>query len=183
MLQWFKVLRNDFRSGLNFINVLRTVFKLADPESVKIYLWLYFFTLFGYTSVKAVLKTLMKLTLDLWWKLQKYNKAIFIISLSFSIQLVVCKFKGVVNWYENNFSLRSNTQQIELIDNLKCFIFVFQFDCVLAPLDQVAAWISSDGRKQIYFDGDDSSVHACKCYRVNMFNTVTFPFPTNIVWN
>ncbi len=27
-------------SGLNFINVLRTAFKLADPESIKRYLWL-----------------------------------------------------------------------------------------------------------------------------------------------
>jgi len=28
------------RSGLNFINVLRTAFTLTDPESVKRYLWL-----------------------------------------------------------------------------------------------------------------------------------------------
>ncbi len=51
---------------LNFINVLRTAFTLADPKSVKKTVKLsIFFTLLGSASVKAVLRTLMKLTQDL----------------------------------------------------------------------------------------------------------------------
>ncbi len=51
------------RSGLNFINVLRTAFTLVDPKSVKKQLsHKYLFTLSGSTSVKAVHRTLMKLT-------------------------------------------------------------------------------------------------------------------------
>jgi len=60
--------------GLNFINVLRTTFTLADPEK-KLYHQVsisstystddltVFFTLSGSTSVKVVRKMLMKLTL------------------------------------------------------------------------------------------------------------------------
>jgi len=29
----------------------------------------------------------------------------FLLFLSFSIQLVICEFKGVVNWYENNLGV------------------------------------------------------------------------------
>jgi len=48
---------------LNFINVLRTAFTLTDPESVKKRVKLsIFFTLLGSTSVKAVSRTLMKLS-------------------------------------------------------------------------------------------------------------------------
>jgi hypothetical protein len=48
------------RSGVNFINVLRTDFALVDPESVKSHQCL--FTLSGSTSVKAVHRMLMKLS-------------------------------------------------------------------------------------------------------------------------
>ncbi len=49
--------------GLNFINVLLTAFTLPDPKSVKKTVKLsIFFTLWGSTSVKAVHRTLMKLT-------------------------------------------------------------------------------------------------------------------------
>ena len=50
-------------SGVNFINNLLTAFALVDSKSVKILLshqWL--FTLLGFTSVKAVRITLMKLS-------------------------------------------------------------------------------------------------------------------------
>jgi len=51
------------RPGLNFINVLRTAFMLADPKSVKKTVKLsIFFMLLGSTSVKAVSRTLMKLS-------------------------------------------------------------------------------------------------------------------------
>ncbi len=57
--------RNDvcIRSGVNFTNVLRTAFAPVDPKSVKRY-WLldWIFTLLGATGVKAVLRTLMKLS-------------------------------------------------------------------------------------------------------------------------
>jgi len=50
--------------GLNFINVLRTAFTPADPERVKNTDDLtVFFTLSGSMSVKAVPRTLMKLSL------------------------------------------------------------------------------------------------------------------------
>jgi len=49
--------------GVDFINVQHTAFPLVDPESAKIQLsHQYLFTLSGSTSVKAVSKTLMKLT-------------------------------------------------------------------------------------------------------------------------
>jgi len=49
--------------GVNYINVLRTAFALVDPESVKIQLSNQcLFTLLGSTSVKAVRRTLMKLS-------------------------------------------------------------------------------------------------------------------------
>jgi hypothetical protein len=51
------------RSGLNFINVLRTAIRHADPESVKFQLSSqYLFTLLGSECVKASRRTLMKLT-------------------------------------------------------------------------------------------------------------------------
>ncbi len=51
------------KSGLNFINVLRTAFTHADPESVRIQSNpQYLFTLLGSAHVKAVRRTLMKLT-------------------------------------------------------------------------------------------------------------------------
>ncbi len=53
------VLVNLKRSGVNLINVLRTAFAPVDPESVKRYLTV-IFMLLGYTSVKAVRRTLMK---------------------------------------------------------------------------------------------------------------------------
>jgi hypothetical protein len=49
---------------LNFINVLRTPFTLTDPKSVKKTVKLsIIFRLLGSTSVKAVRRTLMKLSL------------------------------------------------------------------------------------------------------------------------
>ncbi len=54
-----------FTPGLNFTNVLHTAFTLADPESVKRYLWLNcIFNTLGSMRVKLVRKTLMKLTPD-----------------------------------------------------------------------------------------------------------------------
>jgi len=54
------------RIGLNFINILRTAFTIADPKSVKKTVkLLIFFSLSGSTSVKAAGKTLVKLTVDL----------------------------------------------------------------------------------------------------------------------
>jgi len=51
-------------SGVNFTNVLRAAFTLIDPESVKkIDNLTEFFTLLGYACVKAVCRTLMKLSL------------------------------------------------------------------------------------------------------------------------
>jgi len=51
------------RAELNFINVLRTAFTLADPKSVKKTVKLsIFFMLLGSTSVKAVQRTLVKST-------------------------------------------------------------------------------------------------------------------------
>ena len=48
---------------VNFINVLRTAFALVDPESVRTQSsHQYLFTLLGSTNVKAVRRTLMKLT-------------------------------------------------------------------------------------------------------------------------
>jgi len=49
--------------GVDFINVLRTAFTLVDPKSVKkIGNLTVFFTLLGSASVKAVRRTLMKLS-------------------------------------------------------------------------------------------------------------------------
>jgi len=54
---------NDLYSGVNFINILRTAFALVDPKSVKIQLsHQCLFKLLGSTSVKAVHRTLMKLS-------------------------------------------------------------------------------------------------------------------------
>jgi hypothetical protein len=50
-------------SDIKVINVLHTAFTLADPKSIKKTVKLsIFFTLSGYTSVKAVCRMLMKLT-------------------------------------------------------------------------------------------------------------------------
>ncbi len=50
-------------AGLKFINVLCTAFTRADPKSVKKTVKLsIFFTLLGFTSLKAACKMLMKLT-------------------------------------------------------------------------------------------------------------------------
>jgi len=46
--------------GVNFINIIHTAFTRADPKSVK--KTVIFFTLLGSTSIKAVLRMLMKLT-------------------------------------------------------------------------------------------------------------------------
>ncbi len=50
--------------GLNFINILCTAFTLADPESVKRYLWLncIFLCFLGSTSIKIARKMLVKST-------------------------------------------------------------------------------------------------------------------------
>jgi len=56
---------NTPKSGVNFINVLRTAFTHANPESVKRYWWnltVSFYVLRS-TSVKAAHTTLVKLTL------------------------------------------------------------------------------------------------------------------------
>ena len=51
------------KSGVNFTNILLEAFKLVDPESVKkIDNLTVFFTLLGSASVKAVCKTLKKLS-------------------------------------------------------------------------------------------------------------------------
>jgi len=50
-------------SGVNFINVILAVFTPADPKIVKIQLsHQYLFTLLGSAGVKALRRTLMKLT-------------------------------------------------------------------------------------------------------------------------
>ncbi len=52
--------------GLDFINFLRTAFTPVVPQSVRTQSsFQYLFTLLGPTSVKAVRRTLVKLTLDL----------------------------------------------------------------------------------------------------------------------
>jgi len=52
-----------YSSGLNFFNVLRTAFTIADPKSViKTIELSIIFTLLGSMSVKAAHKTLVKLT-------------------------------------------------------------------------------------------------------------------------
>ncbi len=49
--------------GVNFINVLRSAFVLLDPKRVKRYWQLdWILTLLGATGVKAVRRTLMKLS-------------------------------------------------------------------------------------------------------------------------
>jgi len=59
-LDWIFTL---LRSGLNFINILRTAFMCPDPKSVKKTVKLSIYcTLLGSTSVKAARKTLVKLT-------------------------------------------------------------------------------------------------------------------------
>ncbi len=59
---------NNFgvHSGVNFINILRSTFTPVDHESVKVQLsHQCLFTLLGATSVKAVRRTLMKLSPDI----------------------------------------------------------------------------------------------------------------------
>jgi len=59
--------RGSWSPGLNFINILRTAFTLADPKSVKKTVKLsIFFTLLGSTNVKAVRRTLMNLSPGSW---------------------------------------------------------------------------------------------------------------------
>ncbi len=59
---------------LNFINILRTAFTLADHKNVKKTVkWSIFFTLLGSASVKAVCRTLMKLSPRL--KVSKSHKS------------------------------------------------------------------------------------------------------------
>jgi len=56
------------RSGINFINVLCTAFALVDPKSVKYtVVSSVSFYAFGSTSVKAVSRSLMKLSLGILW--------------------------------------------------------------------------------------------------------------------
>jgi hypothetical protein len=51
------------KSGLNFINILRTAFTHVDPKSIRIQSNpQYFFTLLGSTCAKVARKMLMKLT-------------------------------------------------------------------------------------------------------------------------
>jgi len=60
------LLTRENQPGVNFTNILRTAFMPVAPQSVKkiqLSPW-YLFTLLGSTSVKAVHKTLMKLSLD-----------------------------------------------------------------------------------------------------------------------
>jgi len=53
----------EMTPSVNFTNVLRTTFTLVDPESVKMIDNLtVFFTLLGSASIKALRKTLMKLS-------------------------------------------------------------------------------------------------------------------------
>jgi len=85
---------------LNFINVLRTAFAPADPESVKNTDDLtVFFTLLGSTGVKAVCKSLVKLTPSIYNREDKerafklcllFQKSFFFLfSLSFGILLAL----------------------------------------------------------------------------------------------
>jgi hypothetical protein len=54
--------------GFDFINILHTAFVLVDPKSVRFQSSCqYHFTLLGSTSVKAVLRKLMKSTPVLLW--------------------------------------------------------------------------------------------------------------------
>ncbi len=57
--------RKKERRGVNFINVIRTAFAHVDPKSVKRYGGFdLILTLLGDTSVKALRRTLMKLSPD-----------------------------------------------------------------------------------------------------------------------
>ncbi len=58
----FKIIQNYFQ-GLDFINILRTAFTPIAPQSTQSSC-LYLFTLLGSIRVKAVLRTLMKLSPD-----------------------------------------------------------------------------------------------------------------------
>ena len=44
----------------------------------------------------------------------------------------------------------------------------FYYECTLAPLTvgdvDYAFWIGRDGKKNVYFTGSDSDIHACDCY-------------------
>jgi len=61
--------------GLNFINVIPTAFTRADPKSVRTQSSRqYLFPFLGSACIKAVLKTLMKLTLDEEQDESKYVK-------------------------------------------------------------------------------------------------------------
>ena len=47
------------------------------------------------------------------------------------------------------------------------FYILAQFNCHMAPLETVAAWISSDGQRRNYFDGDGTGAdHFCQCSKV-----------------
>jgi len=60
-----KTLMMKLTPGVNFIIVLCTDFTLVDPESLKILLsHQYLFTLSGSAGIKAVRRTLMKLSRD-----------------------------------------------------------------------------------------------------------------------
>ncbi len=66
--KWARIMLMKLTPGLNFINVLLTAFTLADPKSVKkIDNLTVFFTLLGSACVKAVHRTLMKLSLVPVW--------------------------------------------------------------------------------------------------------------------
>jgi len=57
------LLTSSITAGLNFINILRAAFTLADPECIKRQsLHQYLLALLGSMSAKAARRTLMKLT-------------------------------------------------------------------------------------------------------------------------
>jgi hypothetical protein len=69
-LKAIKAVQKATQSGLDFINVLRTAFTPVVPQSVRTQSSCqYLFMLLGPTSLKAVRRTLMKLTPDV----QKVN--------------------------------------------------------------------------------------------------------------
>ncbi len=77
----------DVTSGVNFINILRTAFPLVDPKSVKkIDNLTVFFTLLGSARLKAVRRTLMKLspTLSLYsfvvFKVTDHNIIVYLLN-------------------------------------------------------------------------------------------------------
>ena len=82
-----------------------------------------------------------------------------------SIEIPTCSgedcFRRTLSYSASMNQLKS---LIELSDSCSQSI---RFDCLMAPLNDdgvnYGAWINRDGRKEIYFDGDNHGVHMCRC--------------------